>query len=446
MDIKKLEYIIDQDQFYVQVQYQEGEIIEEEKISIKDAKTVIDKIKSDPKQREKFVGQHKIKFYQKEGNSLREITHEEYTKKYEKSLLKSNKKKTSSKSNIGKIVLYPTKDKEGVKKVNAVIFYTNGKMKEVSKEEAAKVVLKYAKANGITEYKKLFDDQIVEVSTERNLRENLETYRDQVIQSAKQNKKTPKPEKEKKHYIKKAWEKITTTLKENKVVKRISVATGMIATVIAIGISGYKLSHTSKTGDITLSLKNDAIEEVDDRPQDNIDRVIDSGLKDRENIEKENKNQEIQEEQQKNISSQETTSIKQEPTSVITVVAETQPEVQIEVPSVEIVNPNIDDQDSYPESTTSDYVFPDYSEEYQEANERLAEELNNWGLDTQNETEESNTNDIPLENTGIDVVNPEDVTDIIDASITYEEQAEQIVNDMANNPYEITETQSSYSR
>ena len=182
---------------------------------------------------------------------------EEISEKQAGSILKEN-------IEIGKIVFvsYITDNKEI--ETRAIIYYTNGKVKEVNREEAEKEILNIKKANNIKETEQLFEEKFLECTTISEWNKDHPNY----IEQAKSNKGKYSSSKKKPNIFKRIWKK----LKTNKLVRWISIG---LATLSVLGTASctYNLVHKSIDGNIkNENNQDDNMISADDAVIDNIAR------------------------------------------------------------------------------------------------------------------------------------------------------------------------------
>lgn len=261
MDIESIDFILENGKNYAIVNYKDGE----KTLSLKEINTLIEKLLQNNETKELFRNPDFISYYAKKGRKYYSITKKQYI--------------TNNKSKIGKIVVYQNEKNEK----KAMLFLANGEIEEITFEEAINACLTYAKDNKIdvqddSQIEKLFKNDVFVVTTEKELNKNFQRFFEESYLYATEAKKAKKKKmkkaksketkKEKKsNLLKKLGSKIINKLKNNKLVRRIT----LVALTFGVVLGGYKLSHKSKTGEI---IDNTAIENTteDNYNAENVER------------------------------------------------------------------------------------------------------------------------------------------------------------------------------
>lgn len=397
--------------------------------SLEEGQNLVKTIQNDVKLKPMFVAKGKIRFIVN-GDI---VNQEEFNKELKKLNKKNSKKKSKKKptnNKLKQIIIDPKADES--QSEYATVFYKGEKPKNMSKEQVKKEILKYCKEKNIEDSEMLFKKKIIKMKSEKSPNKK---------HTAKEEKSSRK-----------------------KIVKGITIGTGMAVASLAVILGGYKLSHSSKEGSINFAVIDKQILSFNDQPQDSIDQFIKKALAKQEQNRKEIE-QEISKEKEETIEKMEEQGKQDETVKVPTNKQNTNtngsqqnsktPGSLTTAEDSQTVNDtlNLDAQDSIPNTsnTPNNNSLPNnfnqqIEQDIEEGNKKLAEDLNNWGITT-NQPNQETTNKMPgIEDTGIESVKPEDVTEVVEVQNSYERQAQQIIDDMANHSYETEETSTRLNR
>lgn len=438
-NICKIDFVIQGNMIYTNVAYYIGKDKKKQyrnTISFDEGKDLVKRIENDVKLRPFFVARGIVGFIVNGAIVTQNKFNEELKKLHEEESKKESEKESTKKPanrELKKILIDPEADKSPK---YATVFYKGEEPKNMSKEQLKKEILKYCKEKNIKDSEILFKKKII-----------------------KRKKKIIKGKSEKSPNKKYTAKEEKSSRK--KIVKGITIGTGMAVASLAVILGGYKLSHSSKEGSINFAVIDKQTVSFNDQPQDNIEQFIKEALAKQEQNRKEIE-QEIskeKEETQENIAEQEkqneTVKVPTNKQNTNTNGSQQNSKTPGSLTTPEdsqTVNDtlNLDAQDSIPNTSNNNSLPNNFNQQIEqdieEGNKKLAEDLNNWGITT-NQPNQETTNKMPgIEDTGIEPVKPDDVTEVVEVQNSYERQAQQIIDDMANHSYETEETSTRLNR